>query len=428
MTRQTVKNVPHVIVDSIPAGSAGLTDAELRATDLDVVVTNIPHVVVDSMPAGGAGLTDLELRATPVPVLNASLPLPTGASTAALQTTGNVSLATVAGAVAGTEMQVDVLTMPSVAVTGTFFQATQPVSGTFFQATQPVSGTVTANAGTNLNTSALALEAGGNLAGTATSLAVIDDWDESDRCKTNPIVGQTGLQGASGTVSANTLRVVLATDVALPAGTNAIGKLSANSGVDIGDVDVTSIAAGTNRLGSVRLVDSADADLTSVVGTQTSRFVGVQSSTDAGRTEVRFYAVAAAAGTTTTETAITLTRSSGTAATTTGTSFVLTTGKRLRITHISVATRGHATATIQTTTFNFRLNTAGAVTTSSTPIILAVRSATPTTASAWDRYMIDFGEGMEILGNGTIQFGVTAAATYTTNAPTWDVTIAGYEY
>jgi hypothetical protein len=38
------------------------------------------------------------------------------------------------------------------------------VSGTFWQATQPVSGTVTANAGTNLNTSALALESGGHLA------------------------------------------------------------------------------------------------------------------------------------------------------------------------------------------------------------------------------------------------------------------------
>jgi hypothetical protein len=40
-------------------------------------------------------------------------------------------------------------------------------------------------------------------------------------------------------------------DAALPAGTNAIGKLAANSGVDIGDVDVTSLpnvtlAAGTN--------------------------------------------------------------------------------------------------------------------------------------------------------------------------------------
>lgn len=47
------------------------------------------------------------------------------------------------------DLQVDVLTMPTVAVTGTFYQATQPVSiasmpstpvtGTFYQATQPVS-------------------------------------------------------------------------------------------------------------------------------------------------------------------------------------------------------------------------------------------------------------------------------------------------
>lgn len=61
-------------------------------------------------------------------------------------------------------------------VTGAFWQATQPVSiasavpvtGTFWQTTQPVSGAVTANAGTNLNTSALALETGGNLATVAT--------------------------------------------------------------------------------------------------------------------------------------------------------------------------------------------------------------------------------------------------------------------
>jgi hypothetical protein len=37
----------------------------------------------------------------------------------------------------------------------------------------------------------------------------------------------------------------------LPAGSAAIGKLAANSGVDIGDVDVTSISAGTNAIGKV---------------------------------------------------------------------------------------------------------------------------------------------------------------------------------
>lgn len=59
------------------------------------------------------------------------------------------------------------------------------------------------------------------------SLSVLDDWDESDRAKVNPIVGQAGVQGGSGTVSANTQRVVLATDVALPAGTNSIGTVTA---------------------------------------------------------------------------------------------------------------------------------------------------------------------------------------------------------
>jgi len=42
--------------------------------------------------------------------------------------------------------------------------------------------------------------------------------------------------------------------VALPTGTNAIGKLAANDGVDIGDVDVKSIAAGNNNIGNVDIV------------------------------------------------------------------------------------------------------------------------------------------------------------------------------
>jgi hypothetical protein len=42
-----------------------------------------------------------------------------------------------------------------------------------------------------------------------------------------------------------------ATQATLQTGSNAIGKLAANSGVDIGDVDVTSISAGTNVIGDV---------------------------------------------------------------------------------------------------------------------------------------------------------------------------------
>lgn len=148
-----------------------------------------------------------------------------------------------------------------------------------------------------------------------------------------------------------------------------------------------------------------------------------------GRTELRFYATNVAAGTTGTETAITLTKSSGTSAVTTAASFVVTSGKRFKITQIVFASRGHATATAQITTFNIRLNTAGAVTTTSTPLILSMRTATPATASAWDRVSLILPpDGMEIVGDGTLQFGITANAVYTTNAPTWDVLIIGYEY
>lgn len=144
-----------------------------------------------------------------------------------------------------------------------------------------VTGSVTANAGTNLNTSLLALEAGGNLAGAATSLAVIDDWDETDRAKVNPIVGNAGVTGNTGTVDAGTQRVTLATNVALPAGSNAIGKLAANSGVDIGDVDVTSIAAGDNNIGNVDIVTvpsdpfGANADAASASGSISAKLRGI---------------------------------------------------------------------------------------------------------------------------------------------------------
>ncbi len=114
------------------------------------------------------------------PVSASSLPLPSGAATettlASLLTSSQLiddMIATLGSAIpakaslvagsdgtnaralktdANGELQIDVLTMPTVAVTGTFWQATQPVSGTFWQATQPVSGTVSVNtlpAGTN---------------------------------------------------------------------------------------------------------------------------------------------------------------------------------------------------------------------------------------------------------------------------------------
>lgn len=64
-----------------------LTDAQLRAT---------------ALPVSGP-LTDSQLRAAAVPISAASLPLPTGAATAAAQTTGNNSLASIDGKLAALE-------------------------------------------------------------------------------------------------------------------------------------------------------------------------------------------------------------------------------------------------------------------------------------------------------------------------------------
>jgi hypothetical protein len=100
------------------------------ATDNNVVA---PVTLTDGLPVQpmtGASwavtgpLTDAQLRATAVPV--------------------SLTSTTITGTVAATQSgSWTVGVSGSVAVTGTFWQATQPVSGTFWQATQPVSGPLT---------------------------------------------------------------------------------------------------------------------------------------------------------------------------------------------------------------------------------------------------------------------------------------------
>ena len=46
----------------------------------------------------------------------------------------------------------------------------------------------------------------------ADSLAILDDWDESDRAKVNIIAGQVGVSAGAGAVTTNTPRVTLASD------------------------------------------------------------------------------------------------------------------------------------------------------------------------------------------------------------------------
>lgn len=78
--------------------------------------------------------------------------------------------------------------------------------------------------------------------GTAEGALWVQDFN-SDAILADTANMDTNLGTVAGAVAGTEMQV----DVvgSLPAGTNAIGKLAANSGVDIGDVDVTSITAGT---------------------------------------------------------------------------------------------------------------------------------------------------------------------------------------
>lgn len=144
----------------------------------------------------------------PVEIKNASLPLPTGAATEATLLDVLAELVAIAVDAASLDGKVTACN------------------------TGAVAGTVTCNAGTDLNTSALATSANqttelGYLDGVETILTaiqtavqIIDDWDESDRAKVNPIVGQAGVAGGAGNTSALTQRVVAAADVGEPLSTN----------------------------------------------------------------------------------------------------------------------------------------------------------------------------------------------------------------
>ena len=150
--------------------------------NLASINTKLPSnltVTATRLLVDGSGVTQ--------PVSAASLPLPTGAATAANQTTTNTSLSSIdtktpvlgqALAAASVPVvlpaaQITTLTPPSsVGISGTLpaFAATPTFNIGAAPSLTFTNTSFTANAGTNLNTSLLALESGGNLASINTKL------------------------------------------------------------------------------------------------------------------------------------------------------------------------------------------------------------------------------------------------------------------
>jgi hypothetical protein len=203
-----------------------------------------------ALPASGGavagGTTSNPMRIDPTgtttqPVSAASLPLPTGAA----QEGGNLAsissntsnTATVAGATADaavtgdnagtlsaklrglTKILADIWDSVNHRIKVDGSGVTQPVSGTFWQATQPVSGTVTANQG------------GAPWAENITQL------------------GGTAIDTNSGNKSAGTLRVVLATDQPALTNTQPVQDKVASSG---GEVPYHNLSANTTNFTNVK--------------------------------------------------------------------------------------------------------------------------------------------------------------------------------
>lgn len=204
---------------------------------------DIGDVDITSIAAGNNNIGDVDI---------ASSALPTGAATAAKQP----ALGTAGSASA------DVITIQGIA------------SGTVVPVSDGSGSLTVDNGGT------FAVQA--TLAAGAAAIAKAEDVAAADADVGVPAyaVRKATPANQSGTdgdyeplqVSAGRLWASATIDAALPAGTNAIGKLAANSGVDIGDVDVTSISAGDNNIGNVDVVTLPNVTL--AAGTNTNEVVG----------------------------------------------------------------------------------------------------------------------------------------------------------
>jgi len=165
------------MADNVEAdpGSGGAT---LAADDIGGV--HYPRVKI---VLGADGVADGDV--------SSALPMPVDDATA------QASLASIDGKITAVNTG-DVTVSSSVLPSGAATAANQATIAGHLDGVETLLGTIDADTG--------------NI---ATSIAVLDDWDENDRAKVNPIVGQDGVAAGNGAVGANTQRMTLAASASL---------------------------------------------------------------------------------------------------------------------------------------------------------------------------------------------------------------------
>lgn len=191
-------------------------------------------------------------------------------------------------------------------------------------------------------------------------------------------------------------------------------------------IDTRTVGTGTDEHRQVMVIGdpATTANVTAVVakGTQGAFAVATQDLRDSGRVACAFNSARATAGVTV-EALMTLTPVRDGVAGTSGTSLAITSTKRLRLTGILCSVRASA-AVASWAAFTLRHNPAGAVTASSTGVLIPIELGTPAQViGATATMAFDIPDGIELSAG---QFGISHIAAATTVLET--VALVGFEY
>lgn len=187
-------------------------------------------------------------------------------------------------------------------------------------------------------------------------------------------------------------------------------------------IDTSELTVGANTVERQRIVIADPTNATQLATVSASGAQTMAATKDLSRTYVILYAQIVAG--VTTEALITFTKNVNGTATATQTAYTITSGKTFRIQALSVSVK-NTTTVANSGTVNVRV--AGSVSASSPIVASLFVSAPAAVASAVAADSAQFTDGIDILGNGTIQIGISHIENVTT-ASIVSVTLTGYEY
>lgn len=383
-----------VTSSALPAGASTSANQSTEITSLQAI-DDLPQVI-GSTTTGNPGIIGMGAVTTTAPTYITGGTYPLSLTPGGLLRVDSSSfIQTVTGTVAisqtGTNNDIDISTLPS------------------------ITGTITANAGTNLNTSALALDA----------------------TVTNRLpAGSTPANGESNAITTSRLGAFnfIYNGATWDRWTGAItGTVTttppANASTNVTQFGGVALATGTGAGGTgiPRVTVSNDSNVivtppTLTKSTQGATGFSVQPLSDAGRSRIGFTAdrVAPAA----TDTLVTFTKDVAGTATTAQTTYTVTTGKIFRIQAITIGVVA-STTTAVAIRVAIRENTGGTCIATSTPAVM-LYSATPAAVAAEgsDGEALAIPDGLEFPAGDSICISAIAS----TATGTLTVSVIGFEY